>query len=155
MAALLLEFISGIQYYYTRRLLESELGSHVESELTLKAVLIKSTLNASEYVVQDHLRDVYRNLSTPDSLFGVARRLLTAHPQFTGAAVAFRPNYYPNCGLLFEPWASRSGDSIRIDQIAGIVVTSGTSGAGCRCCNGGSRYKVCTKSFLKHRSKLL
>ena len=118
-AAILLELISGIQYYYVHDLLSKELEHHTESELTLKAILIKSTLNATENVVRDHSRDVQRNLATPDSLFTAASLLVTAHPQFVSGAVAFRPYYYPDRGRLFEPWASRSGDSVRIDQIGG------------------------------------
>ena len=47
-AALLLEFLSGTQYYFTHRLLEKELELRAESELTMKAILIKSNLNDAE-----------------------------------------------------------------------------------------------------------
>lgn len=118
-AAVLLELISGIQYYYVHNLLDRELEHHTENELTLKAILIKSTLNATEYVVRDHSRDVQRKLATPDSLFAATSLLVTAHPQIVSGAVAFRPYYYPDRGRLFEPWASRSGDSVHVEQFAG------------------------------------
>lgn len=47
-AALLLEFISGAQYYQTRHLMAKELEKRAESELTLKVIIIKSTLNSTE-----------------------------------------------------------------------------------------------------------
>ena len=118
-AAVLLELISGIQYYYTHGLLEKELESHAENELTMKAILIKSTLNAAESIVSDHLWDIHRHLASPDSLFNVASRLTKAHPQFISSAIALRPHYYPGKGRLFEPWARRVGDSLRVEQIGG------------------------------------
>ena len=50
-AALLLEFLSGTQYYFTHRLLEKEQELRAESELTMKAILIKSNLNDAEEVL--------------------------------------------------------------------------------------------------------
>ena len=48
MAALLLEGISGIQYLMTRQQMANELEKRAESELTLKAILIKSNMNDAE-----------------------------------------------------------------------------------------------------------
>ena len=74
-AALLLELLSGTQYYYTHRMLERELEKRAESELRFKAVLIKSALNASEDLLKGHLWDIKRHLSKPDSMFAVTHRL--------------------------------------------------------------------------------
>ena len=75
-AALLLELLSGTQYYYTHRMLERELEKRAESELRFKAVLIKSALNASEDLLKGHLWDIKRHLSKPDSMFAVTHRLV-------------------------------------------------------------------------------
>ena len=45
LAALLLEVISGIQYYYTHCMLAEELEKRAELELTTKVILTKSNLN--------------------------------------------------------------------------------------------------------------
>ncbi len=118
-AAVLLELVSGIQYFYTRGLLEDELESHAESELTTKAILIKGTLNAAENALSDHVWDALRNLEKPDSLFHVAERLTIAHPLFVSSAVAMRADYYPDRGRWFEPWAGWNGDTLRTEQIGG------------------------------------
>ena len=104
-AAVLLELVSGIQYFYTRGLLEDELESHAESELTMKAILIKGTLNAAENALSDHVWDALRNLEKPDSLFHVAERLTIAHPLFVSSAVAM-----PTTTLIAADGLSRGRD---------------------------------------------
>ena len=44
LAVLLLEALSGAQYFFTHRLLEDELEKRAEDELTTKAILIKGVL---------------------------------------------------------------------------------------------------------------
>lgn len=51
LAALLLEGISGTQYYLTHQIMEGELEKRAESELTLKAILIKSNLKDAEDIL--------------------------------------------------------------------------------------------------------
>ena len=50
-AALLLELLSASQYYFTRILMGKELERLAETELTMKAILIKSLLNKSDTIV--------------------------------------------------------------------------------------------------------
>ena len=50
-AALTLEVLSGVQYYYTHRLMEQELEKRAELDLTMKALLIKSNLNDAEDIL--------------------------------------------------------------------------------------------------------
>lgn len=58
LAAALLELLSGAQYLSTHQLLEETLEKRVESELTLKAILIKSTLNSAEDILKNHIWDI-------------------------------------------------------------------------------------------------
>lgn len=95
-AAILLETISAVQYYYTRSLLADELESRAESELTTKAVIVKSALNLSETSLRGHIWDVMRNMSRPDSLFGAVEWVLRTHPRLFG------------CGLCLKPAAARN-----------------------------------------------
>ena len=41
-AAILLQAILAVQYYYTRSLLADELEKRAESEITMKAIIIKN-----------------------------------------------------------------------------------------------------------------
>mgnify|MGYP002522060744 CR=1 FL=1 len=118
-AAVLLEIISAVQYYYTRSLLAEELEHRAESELTTKAIIVKNSLNMSEISLQGHIRDVKRNLSRPDSVFKALEWVLRTHPNVVGCGVAFVPYFYPEKGRLFEPYAYRENDEIKTMQVAG------------------------------------
>ena len=118
-AAVLLEVISAVQYYYMHSLLAEELEYRAESELTTKAIIVKNSLNMSEVSLRGHIRDIKRNLSRPDSVFKAAEWVLRTHPNVVGCGVAFVPNYYPEKGRLFEPYAYRENDEIKTMQAAG------------------------------------
>ena len=118
-AALLLELLSCVQYYYTHRLLEDELEKHAEMELTMKAVLIKNTLNSAEDILKNHIWDIRENLSQSDSVIEAVGRMIKLSRCLQGGAVGFEPYYYPEKGRLFEPYARKEGDSIVKKQIGG------------------------------------
>jgi len=117
-AALLLELIAGVEYWYTHKLVVNSLERRAESELTMKAILIRGTLNALENVLKDHAQDVASNKSCSDSMFAVANRFYHAHPDIMGGGIGFEPYYYPERGRLFEPWAGRNGDSLSVLQLS-------------------------------------
>ena len=118
-AAALLELISAIQYYYSRDLLEKALERRAESELTMKAILIKSTLRNVENTVRNHVWDMKRNINEPDSMFDAARWLITDNNLVVGGGIAFVPDRFPQKGRLFEPWAFKRDGEIYVKQLAG------------------------------------
>ena len=117
LAAILLEMISAIQYYYSRALLERELEARVLTELQVKGNSLFNTLNTAELKLQEHLWDIREHLDNPDSLFSVVRRMIVNNQHVVGSCLAFVPNYYPEKGRLFEPYAYEDGDSIIIEQL--------------------------------------
>lgn len=118
-AALLLELLSASQYYFTHSLMERELEKRAEGELTLKAILVKSTLSSAEDILNNHIWDIRESLSHPDSVTEAIGRMIVLSRSVLGGTVAFVPDYYPAKGRLFEPYALRQGDSIVKSQIAG------------------------------------
>ena len=118
LAALLLELISGIQYYYMHGILSRELEKHAEIEITMKAMLTKSTLNLAVNSLEGHIWDIMLNLNNPDSMYSVSERVLRSHPYLLGCGMAFVPNYYPNEGRLFEPYAYWENGKVKKKQVA-------------------------------------
>ena len=88
LAALLLELISGIQYYYMHGILSRELEKHAEIEITMKAMLTKSTLNLAVNSLEGHIWDIMLNLNNPDSMYSVSERVLRSHPYLLGCGMA-------------------------------------------------------------------
>ena len=119
-AAIALELLSAFQYYTMRNVLFKQLQGRAQTELTLKAVITKRAIENTERSLKSHIREVRSNLSTPDSLSNVMAWMIKFHPSRRGAGVAFKPNYYPQKGHLFEPYALRtSTDDIKTLQIGG------------------------------------
>ena len=117
-AAVLLELISAAQFYSTRQLLGDELERKEEMGLRMKAIVIKSMLNSAKNTLHDHMWDMERNISEPDSMYGVAEWLVKMNPIIAGGGMAFMPNYYPEKGKLFEPYARRCDTTVVVKQIA-------------------------------------
>ena len=118
-AALLLELISAFQYYYVRDLLEDELEHRAEGELIRKGAFIKNTLNTAELVLKDHIWDVRQNLNHPDSVLSALYRLGATNGRIRGAALAFVPGYYPKRDSLYEVYARKDDDHVRVSRIPG------------------------------------
>ena len=121
MAAVLLEMVSAVQYYYTHGLLEDELEHRVLMELEGEVFALKQTLNSAEQTLQEHLWDVKRSLQQPDSIYGVLRRVVSDNKKVKGAFVAFVPSRSPRKGRLFEPYAYENGDTILTEQLGDKV----------------------------------
>lgn len=117
MVAIFLEVISAAQYYYTHNLLEDELDNRAESELRIKAILIRSILDIEVRTVSEHIWDIHRNINHPDSMFDVTKRMITNSKEALGCCLAFTPNYYPQKGRLFEPYAFKKGKHISVGQL--------------------------------------
>ena len=117
-AALLLQGLSAVQYYYTRSLLADELENRAESEITMKSIIVKNALNLAENSLNGHIWDMKRNLLHPDSSYSVMELVLKSHPNLTGCWVAYVPNYFPEKGRLFEPFVWWDHGEIKHAEIA-------------------------------------
>ena len=123
-AAILLQTISAVQYYYTRNLLEEELEKRAESELMIKILIVKNTLNMAEHSLEGQQWNIIRNIAYPDSLYGVGEWVLRTHPNLMGCGLAFVPDYYPEKGRLFEPYVYRKPGSQDHEELVEIQASS-------------------------------
>ena len=119
LAALLLEGISGMQYLLTRHQMEDELEKCAESELMLKAILIKNYFNSTEDLLRNCMWQINAQLDQPDSAFTTMERFVRLNPNLKSAGVGFVPYYYPQKGRLFEVYARRTpSGEVETEQIA-------------------------------------
>ena len=113
-AALLVELFSAAQYYYAHNLLEEELDHRAESELRVKAILIKGILNVMEKTVGEHMWDIRRNIAHPDSMFDATARIIQNTHKAEGSCLVFTPGFYPTKARLFEPYAYKTGNGVQL-----------------------------------------
>ena len=114
-----LEVISAIQYYNTHNLLEDEMERHAMTELGVKTLTLRQTMNSAEQLLKDQLWNLERNLHQPDSMFGVVQHMVQVKDNVVGACLAFVPDFYPEKGRLFEPYAYEVGDTVKVEQLGG------------------------------------
>ena len=119
LAALVLELVSIVQYSYTRNLLRQEEARITRVELTMKSEVILKTLEEAEMTMRENAWNVTRSLSDADSLFGAALRMIGSNPLVAGSCIAVVPDYYPQKGRLFEPYAHKEDGLPVVEQIAG------------------------------------
>ena len=119
LAALLLEVVAIVQYYYTRNMLNREEERITRVELTMMSEVVLHTLEDAESTMRENVWGVRQSLSCPDSLFGAAVRLIEHNPLVDGSSIAVIPDYYPEKGRLFEPYAHKEDGGIVVEQIAG------------------------------------
>ena len=120
LAAAMMEILSIVQYNRVRKALleETELRSRVVMNTMSEVIL--HTLERTEITMRENLWNVKRSMAHPDSVFSAVVRLIDDDPDVVGGCLAFRPDFYPSKGRLFEPYASIQPDgSILVEQIAG------------------------------------
>ena len=119
LAALLLEVVAIVQYYYTRNMLNREEERITRVELSMRTEVIRHTLEEAETTMRENVWSIQQSLVHPDSLFGAAVRLIEDNPLVNGSSIAVIPDYYPQRGRLFEPYAYKEDGKIVVEQLAG------------------------------------
>jgi sigma-B regulation protein RsbU (phosphoserine phosphatase) len=70
-------------------------------------------LTTVEVAIANTVPEIEGSLSNPDDLYFIVERILRLNPIIVGSAIAFEPNYFPDKGVFFSPYAYRK-DSVTI-----------------------------------------
>ncbi len=117
-AAVLIETTAVVQYVFTSRGIRREARYRAETELRMTSLHIRNVTTAVEVAVENMVWAVEHNLSHPDSIYPVGRRLVEQNPTIVGCGIAFIPDYYPEKGHWYEPYVTvRDNGSIEELQI--------------------------------------
>jgi len=118
LAAILLEAISGFQYYYTRGMLERNLEQQILTGLTISAYRMDGIMNGAATSVYNQVWNAERHLDDPDFMETLVYNLVyNESDMIIGAAIGFRPYFYPQKGYWYELYARQWSDSISVTQI--------------------------------------
>ena len=74
-AALLLQLVSGIQYYYSKTSIEDEARKLAEIRLKNANLLVEAGMNSVEVAVENVTNYIKDNLDYPDRMFDISRGL--------------------------------------------------------------------------------
>ena len=112
-AALLVELVSGVMYYSAQNIIHKTVEKLIEREMNAIYLCIRNKLAKVEITVDNMAWVMADALDEPEWMYELTHRMVKHNPSFWGSGIAFVPNYYPNRGKFFEPYAVRRGqDSI-------------------------------------------
>lgn len=109
-AAVILELVSGIMFYTSHNIIQETMEKLVEREMTGVYLSIRNHLAKIEVTVDNMAWVVRDDLDNPDAMFVKTRRLVENNPAILGSSITFIPDYYPQKGRWFEPYAIRKAD---------------------------------------------
>ena len=118
LAAILLEGISALQYYYTRNMLERDLEEQVLLLLRASAQRMDAIMRDVSIAASNQVWHAQEHLDDPSYMETLVSNLVTHESdKIVGAAIAFSPDYYPSKGHWYEPYSRHEGDSVITTQI--------------------------------------
>ena len=112
-AALLVEVVSGVMYYSAQNIIHKTVERLIDREMNAIYLCIRNKLAKVEITVDNMAWVMADALDEPEWMYDLTQRMVKHNPSFWGSGIAFVPNYYPDKGKFFEPYAVRRGqDSI-------------------------------------------
>jgi sigma-B regulation protein RsbU (phosphoserine phosphatase) len=109
-AALLLEITSSVMNYINHDIIQDTMERLVEQEMNSIALRIHNQLSKVEVTLDNMAWVVKDDLAKSDSMYVITRRMVENNPAILGGTISFIPNYYPEKGYWFEPFAGRRAD---------------------------------------------
>ena len=110
--------ITVIITHVTRKAFLSSSEENAKSRIEIANQRINNVLVGVEVALDNMVPKVMDNLNNPDQYYATVRQILEQNPSIIGSAIAFEPNYYPQKGEQFSPYAFRTvNDSISTKQL--------------------------------------
>ena len=109
-AALLLEITSSVMNYVNHNIIQDTMERLVEQEMNSIFFRIHNQWSKVEVTLDNMAWVVKDDLAKSDSMYVITRRMVENNPAILGGTISFVPNYYPDKGYWFEPFAGRRAD---------------------------------------------
>ena len=109
-AAVALETIACIQYFYSRSIIRDQAVYRAKAELRAAELEINVATAEMEAAAKMLSMMAEHNLDNPKAIYGCTQTLLETLPNVESAGVAFIADYYPDQGRWYEICSSRVPD---------------------------------------------
>ncbi len=118
-AALLLESIALIQWYFSRKGLLEEATRRAESELAMNRLEIEKITGNVEAAARNTSWLLEYGLDRPDLVWNILRQLMENNPDVKDVGVAYVADYFPSQGRWYEPLLARRADGTVEEMVLG------------------------------------
>ena len=113
--------IAGVVYFTVREYMLDEAKQRYQNVLLENRQELRRMLSDVYVAAENNVHDIERDLSNPDKLFAHVERIVKNNPSIICCGLLFEPDYYPQKGKFFVPYATRgSDDQIRVTRIDSI-----------------------------------
>lgn len=109
-AAILLEMTSSVMNYVNHSIMQDTMEDLVDQEMNSIFYRIRNQLGKVEVTLDNMAWVVKEDLAKSDSMYVITRSMVENNPAILGGTISFIPNYYPERGYWFEPYAVRKSD---------------------------------------------
>ena len=94
-AAVILEAISGIQYYFSRKAIENDVRELAQVRLTNANLLLANAMNDVEVAVNNVTGFVSDNVNHPEKMFRITGGVIKINHNIIECGILFNRDYYP------------------------------------------------------------
>ena len=113
--------IAGVVYFTVREYMLDEAKQRYQNVLLENRQELRRMLSDVYVAAENNVHDIERDLSDPDKLFAHVERIVRNNPSIICCGLLFEPDYFPQKGKFFVPYATRgSDDQIRVTRIDSI-----------------------------------
>ena len=109
-AAALIEITAAVQYWYAREGIRKEVEHRAESELKVKDLEIEKIVNTIEAAARSTAWVIESRLDDSKDVEDALANMVRVNSNIVGCGIGFKPYYYHDKGMWFEPYALRKGD---------------------------------------------
>lgn len=102
--------VSLLIFIFSARGSLAMMKDHYQDILSITNEQLEGMINLVETTSMNNVDEIYDYLDAPDSLYSILANELKLNPHIVGMALAFIPNYYPEKGYWFEPYAHQNPD---------------------------------------------
>ena len=109
-ATVLMVLAMGGMYYAAQKIVQRDMEQLVERDMNAIYLRIRNQLSKVEVTLDNMAWVVADDLHSPDSFASATRQLVQHNPVILGSSATCIPNYYPEKGYWYEPYAVRRDD---------------------------------------------
>ena len=102
---LIMTFVTLLIYLISMGAMTNEARERSQGIMANTNENINSVLNTVEVAIANTVPEIEESLDKPEELYQIVERILRLNPFIVGSAIAFEPNYYPEKGIFFSPYA--------------------------------------------------
>ena len=113
--------ITVVVYFTVREYMLDEAKERYQNALLENRQELRRRLSDVYVAAENNVHDIERDLNNPDKLFAHVERIVKKNNAIICCGLLFVPDYYPDKGKFFVPYATRSSDDqIRVTRIDSI-----------------------------------